>query len=91
MNLYVEYQNINVIKRIKKPYTWSVLGRVILNDSIIKPHMRHCHTILGKSTRFVAADGRGRTECLYGFQVFYQTVLLSHSGSSQIQADSNCG
>ena len=53
--------------------------------------MGNGHTVLGKSTGLVRANGRGRAQCLDSLQVLDQTVLLGHTLGSKGQTDSDSG
>lgn len=68
-----------------------ILASVDLNDMIVIPHVRNSHTILGQCTSLIRADSRRRSECLDGFQVLHQAVLLGHTLSRQGQAHSDSG
>lgn len=44
-----------------------ILCRVGFVDLIVKPHVGHCHPVLGESSSFIRADGGRRPQGLHGF------------------------
>ena len=71
--------------------TGLIFGSIGFTDLIIEPHMGDGHTILGKGTGFIWANGWSWTQGFDSFQVLDQTILLCHSLGSQGQTDGDCG
>ena len=68
-----------------------ILGGVGLVDFVVEPHVRNGHSVLGKCTGLVRANGGGGAERLDGFQVLDQTVLFRHAFGGQGQAHGDGG
>lgn len=68
------------------PITRLIFGGVSLMDLVVKPHVSHCHAVLGEGARLVRADGGRGAQGLHGLQVLHQAVLASHALGCQRQA-----
>ena len=63
-----------------------VLRGVGLVDLVVEPHVGHRHAVLGQGAGLVRADSGGRAQCLHGFKVLHQAVLLGHALGRQGEA-----
>jgi len=68
-----------------------ILSRVSFLDLVVEPHVSDGHSVLGKSTGLVRADGGGGTKGLNGFQVLDEAVLFGHALGGESKADSDSG